>query len=199
MYDVNRFSGSPRHGADQAGLGLARRGKAWQGTAWRAPARLGKARITTMPIIRTFGCLNCGHIMEQWLTLEQADDEPPDCPECATRTQQQFVPFGITGSNNARAHDIAESIISTDYHAADFQREHRREGTPSVRYKDQNSRAENSSWSGVNAALEQAVAIGRQTRQRYGGNGLDILQANLKSGVEPDLIANSKRKSIKVW
>lgn len=152
-----------------------------------------------MPIVRTYACLECNHWLEVTLTADQWEAPEPDCPACATRTQQQFVPFGITGSNTARAHDIAESIITSDYHAADFQREHRREGTPSVRYKDQNSRAENSSWSGVSAALEQAVAIGRQTRARYGGNGLDILQANLKSGAEPDLIANSKRKSIKVW
>lgn len=152
-----------------------------------------------MPIIKTYACPECNFWLEVTLSAEQWDDPEPECPKCTERTQQVFKPFGITGSNTARAHAIAEEIVTSDYHVADFQREHRREGTPSVRYKDQNSRADNSSWSGVNAALEQAVAIGRQTRARYGGNGLDILQANLKSGAEPDLIANSKRRSIKVW
>lgn len=109
------------------------------------------------------------------------------------------MPFSITGGNSARAHAIAEEIVTTDYHAADFNREWRREGTPSVRYKDEASPATASNWSGVHSALEQAVAIGRQTRQRYGGTGLDILKANLASGAEPDLIANSKKRSIKVW
>jgi hypothetical protein len=133
--------------------------------------------------------------------MEQADDPPPDCPMCAQRTIQEFRPFGITGSTTARAHQIAEEIATTDYHAADFQREHRQDGTPKVRYKDQSSDVLPASWQKANAhaALEQAVAIGRQTRLKY-GTGLDILQANLKSGAEPDLIANSKRNGmIKLW
>lgn len=152
-----------------------------------------------MPIRRTYACPECNHWLELTLDADQWDAPEPECPACASRTRQEFVPFGITGSTTARAHAIAEDIVTSDYHAADFQREWRREGTPAVRYKDQNSRTDASSWSGVNAALEQAVAIGRQTRTRYGGSGLDILQANLKSGAEPDLIANSKRKSIRVW
>lgn len=153
-----------------------------------------------MPIIRTFACLNCGKFIEQTLTLEQADEGPPDCPYCeGAEMERQFKPFGITGSNNARAHSIVEDIVANDYHAADFQREWRREGIPAVRYKDQGASTPASSWNGVQGALEQAVAIGRQTRNRYGGTGLDVLKANLKSGAEPDLIANSKKQSIKVW
>ena len=152
-----------------------------------------------MPIVRTYACLECNTWFDVTLTMDQCDAPEPECPACKVRTQQQFKPFGITGSNSARAHSIAEEIITTDYHAADFQREWRREGTPSVRYNDQNARTEASNWSGVHAALEQAVAIGRQTRSMHGGTGLDILKANLASGAEPDLIANSKRKSIRVW
>lgn len=152
-----------------------------------------------MPIVRTYACPECYHWLEVTLTADQWEEPEPECPACKARTQQQFKPFGITGGHSARAHSIAEEIVTSDYHAADFQREWRREGTPTVRYSDQNSRAEKSTWSGVNAALEQAVAIGRQTRLKHGGTGLDVLQANLKSGVEPDLIANSKRRSIKVW
>lgn len=152
-----------------------------------------------MPIVRTYACLECNHWFDVTLTAEEWDAPEPDCPACAVRTQQQFKPPGIIGSNNARAHAIAEDIIANDYHAADFQREWRREGTPAVRYKDQNASTMPSSWNGVQGALEQAVAIGRQTRNRYGGTGLDVLQSNLRSGAEPDLIANSKKQSIKVW
>lgn len=152
-----------------------------------------------MPIIRTYACLECNHWFDVTLTMEQVDDPEPDCPACKARTQQEFKPFGITGSNSARAHAIAEDIVANDYHAADFQREWRREGTPAVRYKDQAASTPASSWNGVQGALEQAVAIGRQTRNRFGGTGLDVLKANLASGVEPDLIANSKKQSIKVW
>jgi hypothetical protein len=131
--------------------------------------------------------------------MDQVDDPPPDCPMCAARTAQEFVPFGITGSIGTRAHDIAEEIITTDYHAADFQREHRQDGTPSVRYKDQTTPVTPSQWQHTNAALEQAIAVGRQSRLKY-GSGLDVLQANLASGAEPDLIANSKRnRMIKLW
>jgi hypothetical protein len=42
------------------------------------------------------------------------------------------------------------------------------------------------------------MAAGRQTRLKH-GSGLDILQANLKSGVEPDLIEVSKRRAMRVW
>jgi hypothetical protein len=150
-------------------------------------------------IIKTYACPACHHFMEVTLDASQWDDPEPDCPMCAAHTQQEFVPFGITGSTNARAHDIAESIITTDYHAADFQREHRQDGTPSVRYKDETRNLPASTWSAHNATLEQAIAVGRQSRLRH-GSGLDVLQANLKSGIEPDLIANSKRnRMIKLW
>lgn len=152
-----------------------------------------------MPIRRKYACTECLHMIEVTLDADQWDAPDPECPACAARLQQQFVPFGITGSHSARAHSIAEEIVTSDYHAADFQREWRREGTPTVRYNDQASRTDSSAWSGVHAALEQAVAVGRQTRQRFGGTGIDVLKANLASGAEPDLIANSKRKSIKVW
>lgn len=152
-----------------------------------------------MPIVRTYACPECNHWIELVLTMDEVDQIEPVCPKCEVRTQQEFKPFGIGGSVSAKAHDIAESIITSDYHAADFQREHRREGTPAVRYKDEKTLPTATHWAKHNAALAEAVAIGRQTRLRY-GSGLDVLQANIKSGAEPDLIANSKRqKMIKVW
>jgi hypothetical protein len=52
-------------------------------------------------------------------------------------------------------------------------------------------------WGIAREALEAAVAGGRQTRLKY-GSGLDVLQANLKSGAQPDLIELSKRRSPRV-
>jgi 2-hydroxychromene-2-carboxylate isomerase len=112
--------------------------------------------------------------------------------------QQEFKPVALGGSASTKAHTIAEDIIRNDYHVADFNREHRREGTPKVRYTDQNSRNDRSSWGTAHAALETAIASGRQIRQQY-GSGLDVLQANLKSGAQRDLIAASKERSIKIW
>ena len=52
-------------------------------------------------------------------------------------------------------------------------------------------------WWGIAAeVLEAAVVAGRQTRLKY-GSGLDVLQADLKSGAQPDLIELSKRRSLR--
>lgn len=151
-----------------------------------------------MPIVRTFQCEDCFHRVELTLSSEQWDDPPPECPMCARREmQQEFKPVAITGSPTAKANTIAEDILANDYHVADIQRERRVEGTPSVRYKDAGT-APIGAWGSTNAAMEQAIAAGRQVRLQH-GSGLDVLQANLKSGVEPDLIANSKRRAIKVY
>jgi 2-hydroxychromene-2-carboxylate isomerase len=111
--------------------------------------------------------------------------------------QQEFKPVAIGGSNSAKAHAIAEDIAATDYHVADMQREHRSEGIPKVRYKDTTS-VQSSNWGAAQGAIEMAIAAGRQTRLQY-GSGLDVLQANIKSGAEPDLIANSKRRGIRIY
>lgn len=110
---------------------------------------------------------------------------------------QEFRPIAIGGSNTSRAHAVTEDILSNDYHVADMQRD-KHASTPAVRYKDQTSTIPASTWQAANATLQQAISIGRETRLRH-GNGLDVLQANLASGVEPDLIAASKRRAIKVW
>lgn len=153
-----------------------------------------------MPIVRTYGCEDCNHLIEVTLTAEQWNEPPPACPACAARSmRQEFKPVAITGSPSARAHTLAEEIITTDYHAADFQREPRSEGTPKVRYKDEKVNMPSSSWTGLpQATLQDAMAKGRHTRINY-GSGLDVLQANIKSGAEPDLIANSKRRGMRVW
>jgi predicted ribonuclease YlaK len=150
-------------------------------------------------IIRTYFCEGCGTVTEQQLTSEQWDDPPPECQRCAARMQQEFRPVAIGGSVSTRARDTALEIAAQDYHVADIDHEHRREGTPKVRYKDANiNPAQRSSWTAAQATLEAAIAAGRQSRIQY-GSGLDVLQANLKSGAQPDLIEISKKRSARVW
>lgn len=153
-----------------------------------------------MPIIRTYACPDCMHMMDVVLTMEQVDDPPPACPMCAERPmRQEFKPVAIGGSATSRAHAIAEDIAAKDYHVGDMNVGRKMGDVTKVRYKDQNSHVSPSSWSAAQETLEHAVAVGRQMRLKH-GSGLDVLQANLKSGVEPDLIENSKKHGmIKLW
>jgi hypothetical protein len=148
-------------------------------------------------IIRTYRCEQCGYGMEVQLRSDQWNAEPPDCPQCARILGQEFAPPAIVGSNLAKATKTAEEIMRTDYGVADF-RAARREGERSqVRYNDQSEQSR-SQWGTSPEVLNQAIALGRETRQRY-GSGLDVLQRNLKSGAQPDLIEISKRRSMSVW
>lgn len=177
-----------------------------------------------MPIVRSYACAECNHYIEVTLAYEQWDTPPPECPHCTAREmQQQFRPFGIGGSARARATAVAEEIAATDYGVADMQVDNREGGVPTkVRYQDRtkdllrgqvsgeamriaaealrhNPRpAQPSQWGADHAAMQTAIALGRDTRLRY-GNGLDVLQGMLKSGDQPDLIEASKRRSMKVW
>ena len=153
-----------------------------------------------MPIVRSYMCEDCAHQMTVTLTYEQWDEPAPPCPRCAENNmRQEFKPVALGGSNVAKAHGIAEDILANDYHVADVQREHRMEGTPKTRYKDAGATPSQSgsSWGVAQQTLQEAVAAGRETRMKY-GSGLDVLQANIKSGAEPDLIELSKRRSIRV-
>jgi putative FmdB family regulatory protein len=157
-----------------------------------------------MPIVRTFGCNDCGHFMEVTLTMEQVDDPPPECPWCAAAPmQQEFKPFAIGGSTVGKAVKLAETIAHEDYGVADMQHDTRAGGTPKVRYKDQGNTLQQqqlSTWGTPGNVLETAVALGRQTRMANGGySGVDTLQAMLKSGEQPDLIEASKKRAMKVW
>lgn len=144
-------------------------------------------------------CGECGHRMELTLSAEQWDSPPPSCEACDAReTRQEFHPPRIGGSIGGKARALAEDIIANDYGVANVQFDNREGGTPKVRYKDQ-TRTLPSTWQGANQLLEQAVAIGRQTRREVGGDGLDILKHSLKTGAQPDLIAASRRKAIRVW
>jgi hypothetical protein len=149
-------------------------------------------------IIRTYGCADCGYLMEVELRSDQWDQEPPPCPQCAAHPMnQEFKPVAIGGSARAKAVKIAETIASEDYNVADFTATKHEGSTTQPRYKDQTP-AQASAWLAQNASFAQAAALGHETRSRY-GDGLDILQRNLKTGEQPDLIELSKRRSIKVW
>jgi len=151
-----------------------------------------------MPIVRTYQCEDCNHRLEVSLQADDWDAPPPPCPVCAARPMsQEFKPFAIGGSNSARAQAVTDDILANDYHVADMQRD-KYATAPTVRYKDQSNTVPASTWTAATQTLEAAIAAGRETRIRH-GNGLDVLQTNLKNGVEPDLIANSKQRAIKVW
>jgi putative FmdB family regulatory protein len=152
-----------------------------------------------MGIVRTYMCPDCGHGLEVTLRSDQWNAPPPECPECqAHEMGQEFKPIAIGGSTRARAVQLAETIAAEDYGVADFKAQGRQGEAAKVRYKD--STAPPSTWLGLNgtAQFEQAKAFGRETRRRY-GDGLDVLQHNLKTGAQPDLIEVSKRRSMKVW
>jgi hypothetical protein len=152
-----------------------------------------------MPIVRSFMCPDCAHTLDVTLALEDADAPAPACPFCAERMNQEFKPFAIGGSHRARAERLTEDILEKDYHVADLQRDQRPESTPArVRYADQSGPVGRSSWGAIQADIAGAVRMGRRNRLHH-GSGLDILHSNLKKGVERDLIADSKRRAMKVW
>ena len=151
------------------------------------------------------------HVMDVVLSMDQVDDPPPPCPRCAMRghppspgmpgygqMRQEFKPIAIGGSPTSRAHALAEDIAANDYHVSDMNVGRKEGDVTKVRYKDQRGTVPAAAWEASRETLEHAIAIGRQSRLQH-GSGLDVLQANLKSGVEPDLIELSKRKSVKLW
>lgn len=153
-----------------------------------------------MPINRSYMCPECAHRIDVVLSAEQWDAPPPSCEECDAREmQQEFHPPAIGGSVRMQAAKITEDIIANDYNVANMQSDRRLGGRPKVRYKDETAGLPTANWqdtSGHRSMLETAISIGKANRGR---DGLDILQKNIRSGVQPDLIDVSKRRSIKVW
>jgi hypothetical protein len=115
---------------------------------------------------------------------------------CAAKVQQDFKPPAIVGSPRYQAVKVAENILENDYGVADAKIEGKEGGTPKVRYKDENQSG--SFWTASTDTLQAAMAAGRQTRLKH-GSGLDILQANLRSGAEPDLVKLSKDRCMRIW
>jgi hypothetical protein len=139
------------------------------------------------------------HMMDVMLTMDQVDDPPPDCPVChGVPLRQEFKPVALGGSPTSRAHAIAEQIMQDDYHVNDATVGRKQGDITKAKYKDQSASVAPSNWTVANETLQAAIATGRQSRLKH-GSGLDVLQANLKSGAEPDLIENSKRKMIKLY
>jgi hypothetical protein len=153
-----------------------------------------------MPITRTYMCPECASRIEVVLSSDQWDAPPPSCAACdAHDMRQEFAVPAIGGSLSARAHSIAEDIAANDYNVADMRFQNRQGSVPKVRFKDQSDQQQVSAWATLgDNPLETAISIGRETRLKY-GSGLEILQRNLQSGVQPDLLAASKRRAIKVW
>jgi uncharacterized protein YlaI len=152
-----------------------------------------------MPIVRTFCCPDCFHQMDVTLSMDQVDDPPPYCPECDGRYRklgrpqmnQEFKPVALGGSNLSKAASIAERIATEDYNVSDFKLDGQG-GKNKVRYRDSDPSGK-STWGIASEALQGAIQAGRQTRLQH-GSGLDVLQANLKSGAQPDLIELSKER-----
>ena len=152
-----------------------------------------------MPIHRSYMCPDCATRIEVELRADQWDAPAPSCAACDAREMnQEFKPPAIGGSVRVRAARVAEDIIANDYRVANFQSDWRQGGTPKVRYKDETASVLPSSFQmdGHRSMLETAISIGKANR---GKDGLDILQRNLASGAQVDLIEQSKRRSIKVW
>lgn len=136
------------------------------------------------------------------LTAEQWDAPPPECPACAERAmRQEFKPVSVVSRAAAQrdqAHKMAEDIAANDYHVGNMDIDVRPGDRRKVRYKDQGTKPDASTWGIAQETLSSAIASGRQTRMQH-GSGLDVLQANLKSGAQPDLIELSKKRSARVW
>ena len=147
-----------------------------------------------MPIVRTYACETCGKFLELTLSSSEWEAPAPECPACSAGAMaQEFRAPAIGGSARARAVKIAETIAERDYGVADMHVEGYEGVRNKVTYKDKGTTVSGAQWTGNREAIEAAAAIGRQTRMQY-GSGLDILQKALKSGDQPDLIENSKRR-----
>ena len=146
-----------------------------------------------MPIVRTYACQHCFNQMEVVLTMEQVDDPPPECPACAAQQmRQEFRPFAVGNSVRSKAEKVAENIAEQDYHVGNMYRDRHEGMTPKVSYNSPPSQ-----WTVANEALQQAISHGRNNRLKF-GSGLDVLQSNLKSGAEPDLLEASKKRMIRL-
>jgi hypothetical protein len=112
-------------------------------------------------------------------------------------SRQEFKPVAMSGtaalSDRSKKDGInrATEIATEDMGVADF-KVHPKYGVENVRYKDAPK------WTGLDANMAQAMAVNRQDRINF-GTGLEVLQHNLKTGVQPDLIEASKRRSARVW
>jgi len=147
-------------------------------------------------ILRTYACEACGHFMEVELRSDQWNTDPPECPRCTAATRQEFTPVAIGGSLSTRAADTALDIAEKDYGVADINFRHG-DATPQVRYRDTTPQPA-ATWGANSGAMQQAMQFGRQARIEH-GDPIAMLKRGIKDGSIPDMIANSRRNSAKIW
>lgn len=76
-----------------------------------------------MPVIRTFGCDDCGLEFE---VTQGMNDAAPECPRCCVVLEWRPQSFNITG-NKSRAMNLTQQILETEYGLTNF-RDNQREG-----------------------------------------------------------------------
>jgi hypothetical protein len=104
--------------------------------------------------------------------------------------KQEFKPVAIGGSTRSKAVKMAETIAEQDMGVADMTIQGKEGVRNKVRYKDQSANSTN--WGATQEALQSAIAAGRETRLQH-GSGLDIIKSM------PDLVAESKKRCMRVW
>lgn len=76
-----------------------------------------------MPVIRTYGCDDCGATFE---VTQAMDDGAPDCPNCSRVLEWQPGGFNIIGTK-AKAIDVTQDILEKDFGLTNF-RDNQRQG-----------------------------------------------------------------------
>jgi len=156
-----------------------------------------------MPVRRTYMCMDCAHSFTVVLRHDQLDDPAPACPSCSARTQQDFKPVAVHGVKARQAEAAraeALDIATKDYGITDINVSNYQGDKPKVSYKEQPASPERSIWAGPGAdTIAGAIRDGRAMREQMGGSGLDVLEHNLRTGAQPDLIEVSKRRSARGW
>lgn len=69
-----------------------------------------------MPVIRTFGCDDCGL---QFEVTQGMDDPHPDCPRCCQVLEWRPTSFNIVGTKS-KAIDVTQKIMEDDYGYSNF-------------------------------------------------------------------------------
>ena len=69
-----------------------------------------------MPVIRTFGCDDCGLEFE---VTQGMDDPHPDCPRCCQVLEWRPTSFNIVGTKS-KAIDVTQKIMEDDYGYSNF-------------------------------------------------------------------------------
>jgi len=151
-----------------------------------------------VPIVRTLGCNDCARTWDVTLTAEQVDDPLPACPFCNNATFQEFKPVAIRGKESKL--ESSEAVVENEMKErgiTDITFRTKENLPPKVRYKT--DKAQSNWMQPTGDMVAQAAQLGRADRQKFGADGLEILQNNLRSGKQVDLVEASKRRADRVW